>query len=297
MTISIDSGFQRGGSLLAWDGEKFNRIQRAAENTWVDDGDSSFSTEVADDFKGAVVRFWGITSSYCKDVELMGFTDEELNAPTPVKGWNNVVVGFRAEKCELIKSFGDYLKALASGSLIAIPDTGKVHPVSGNRLVELPFDWGDQAANHYAVISPKGEILTEVSGCGDQAPYALKAGGTRDWEFSSSFEDANREQQERNERNNAAFKLGWSDEWANIARHIRSSYKAGQNPLKGLRRKYPGTWKYLAEGDLQQDSQVGEIRFTELCHHDNELEIAPDGFSGFWGNVWGRWQVSYIPAK
>lgn len=297
-TVKLVSHFQRGGWVSQWDGQKFVKIASAAENTLHDDGDDSKEVVLPEGFKGAVGEFHGVSSlSYQSSVTLVGFTGEELDAPSPVQGWNNVGVGFRAERCELIKSFGDYLKALANNSFVAIPEKGETHPVSGNRLVELPFDWGDQAANHYAIISPKGEILSEVSGCGDQAPYPLKADGTKDWELSSSFEDANREQHERNERNNAAFKLGWSDEWADVAHHLRSSYRISQNPLKGLRKKFPGTWKYIAEGNLQEDSQVGEVRFTALPQKENETATAPDGYSSFWGNVWGRWQVSYIPNK
>ena len=289
------SSFRRGGWVSRWNGQQFIKIAIADENTWYDDGDDSKEVVLPEGFKGAVGEFHGVSSlSNQSSVTLVGFTDEELNTPSPVQGWDNAGIGFRAERCELIKSFGDYLKALANNSFVTIPEKGETHPISGNRLVELPFDWGDQEANHYAVISPKGEILTEVIGCGDKAPYPLKVDGTKDWELSSSFEDANREQHERNERNNAAFKLGWLHEWANVANHIRSSYQAGQNPLKGLRKKYPGTWKYLAKGSIQQDSTVGEIRFTALSQLEND-EVS-EGF-GFWSNVWDNWQVSYIPAK
>ncbi len=287
-TVKLVSHFQRGGWVSQWDGQKFVKVASAAENTWYDDGDDSKEVALPEGFKGAVGEFHGVSSS----VALVGFTDEELNAPSPVQGWDNVGVGFRAERCELIRNLGDYLKAIANNSFVAIPEKGDVHTVSGNRLVELPFDWGDQAANHYAIISPKGEILSEVSGCGDQAPYPLKADMTKDWEFSSLFEDMNR----KNERNNAAFKAGWSDKWQEVANHLRSCYKMGQNPLPTLRKKYTGKWVYHQAGTLPEDSEVGEVRFTELPQRENETATAPDGHSSFWGNVWNRWQVSYIPA-
>lgn len=296
-TVKLVSHFQRGGWVSQWDGQKFVNFARATENTWHDDGDDSKEVVLPEGFKGAVGEFHGVSSlSYQSSVTLIGFTDEELSAPASVQGWNNVGVGFRAERCKLIKSFGDYLKALASNSFVAIPEKGEVHPVSGNRVVELPFDWGDQAARHYAVISPKGEILYEESGCADNAPDPVKGG--KDWEFTSDRGEWEREQHEQNERNNTAFKAGWSDQWSAVADHIRSSYRIGQNPLRGLRQKFPGKWLYLAEGWKQEDGVTGEIRFTELPQRSNEITIAPNhDYPDFWANVWNRWQVSYIPAK
>ncbi len=296
-TVKLASHFQRGGWVSRWDGQKFVKIAHAAENTWHDDGDDSKVVVLPEGFKGAVGEFHGVSSlSYQSSVTLIGFNDEELNTPSPVQGWDNVGVGFRAERCELIRNLGDYLKALANNSFVPIPEEGYVHPVSGNRLVELPFDWGDQAANHYAVISPKGEILYERSGCADNAPDPIK--GEDDWEFTSFRCDQEHEQHECNERNNAALKAGWSERWQEVANHIRSCYRVGQNPLPTLRKKYPGVWKYLAQGSDQPDSIVGEIRFTQLPQNENGTAIAPKlEYVDFWGNVWNRWQVSYIPAK
>ena len=301
-TISINSGFQRGGSLLSWDGENFNRVQRAAENTWVDDGDSSFSTEVPDNFKGAVTRFYGISSlSYCNNAELMGFSEVELDAPSPIKGWASSQGScVRSSDDWKLVTMRDYLVALArNASIFTVEqamEKGEKHPSgNGKVLVHLGLEAGYQAADAFAVLDKYGNILIEESGCGDGTPYPIK---TEDgWNFASDREDQMREQDEMNERNNVAFKLGWSDEWANVARHLRSSYRIRQNPLKGLRKKFPGTWKYLSQGSVQEDSVVGEIRFTELSQRENETAEGPNGYSGFWGNVWGRWQVSYIPAK
>ncbi len=301
-TISIKSGFQRGGSLLSWDGEKFNRVQRAAENTRVGDGDSSFSTQVADDFKGAVVKFWGISSlSYCNNAELLGFSEKELKAPSPVKGWASSQGScVRSSDDWRLDTMGDYLVALArNASILTVQqaiEKGEKHPSgNGKVLVHLGLEAGDQAADAFAILDKDGNILTEESGCGDSTPYPVKT--AEGWNFSSDREDQEKEQQEMNDRNNAAFKLGWSDEWVDVANHLRSSYRIGQNPLPTLRKKYAGKWVYHQAGKLPEDSEVGEVRFTALPQKENEATTAPDGYSSFWGNVWGRWQVSYIPAK
>jgi hypothetical protein len=174
---------------------------------------------------------------------------------------------------------------------------GDKHPSgNGKILVHLGLEAGDQPADAWAVIDKDGNILVEESGCGEGTPRPFET--LEGWNFSSDLGVQMREQSELNARNKEAFRIGWSTEWANVANHIRSCYLLGQNPLKGLRRKFPGTWKYLVEGNVQADSAVGEIRFTELSQAENEITEAPNyDYPDFWANVWNRWQVSYIPAK
>ncbi len=279
MRIQLNSGFQRGGWVSLWDGLKFVPIDRASENTHHDDGDDSKVVIVDDGFKGAIGEFHGVSAhSYQSSVRLIGFTEQELSAPTPEQGWSMDGSGLFAEKCERIKNFGDWLAAIANDSLVPIPNGGSIHPVSGNRVVELPYEWGNQAANHYAVISPEGKIIREECGCGDNAPIALN--WPMDWEFTSK----SLETQKEHDRFNRALDNGMSDEWLPILRYLKASYMVPINPLKGLRKKYHGTWTYYEVGQWPRDIADGDVIFNENDPQD-------------WEAMGSGWRVIYSPTK
>jgi hypothetical protein len=278
MKIQLNSGFQSGGWVSRWDGKEFKSVARAAENTYHDDGDSSKEVIVEDGFKGAIGEFHGVSShSYQSSVRLVGFSEEELSAPTTV-GWDNVGYGLHAEECKRLKDFGDYLRALANNSLVLIPEDGRIHPISGNRLVKLPYEWGCQFASHYAVISPKGEIIREESGCGDHAPSPIE--GKMDWEFTSTVIEV----MENQARFDRALDRGLSSEWLPVLRHLRASYSVPINPLKGLRKKYPGTWTYYSVGKCSQEITEGDVIFDKNDVRDWEVEGS-------------GWRVIYSPTK
>lgn len=287
MKISINSGFQRGGSLLEWDGQKFNIIRRAGENTRVGDGDSSFTVEVPDNFKGAVVRFWGISfMSYCNSAELMGFTEAELSAPSPVKGWASCQGSMvRSSDDWRIVTMGDYLTALArDGSIFTIEQAlvrGEKHPSgNGSVLVRLACEAGDQAAAAYAVLDKNGNILIEESGCGDRTPRPIE---TKDgWCFISNEEVWMTERQEAECRFFAAVDRGNLQQWRMVKNHLTASYRIGHNPLPTLRKKYGGSWTYFKPGSTDSDADEGAVIFLEI---DNLSE----SYKG--------WMVIYKPAK
>ena len=286
MKISIISGFQRGGSLLSWDGEKFNRVQRASENTHVDDGDSSFTKEVADDFRGAVVKFWGISSlSYANSAELIGFTEMELNSPSPVKGWASCQGScVRCTDDWQLITMGNYLTALARGaSIFTIEQAlqqGEKHPSGNGRiLVRLAYEAGDQAARAYAVLDQVGNIVVEVSGCGDRTPKPVVTDDS--WSFTSEEEEWMDKMHAEENRVLNAINRGDSEKWVKVLAHLRASYSEGCNPLPTLRRKYLGNWNFYRPGVWQGDVKDNAVIFLEI----DRLEESSKG-----------WTVVYTPA-
>jgi hypothetical protein len=279
MKIQLNSGFRRGAWVSQWDGKDFVMIARASENTYHDDGDSSKEVVVDDGFKGAVVEFHGVsTVTYVNSIRLVGFSEEELNGPSPEVGWHLVTSGQSAKKCERVKNFGDWLVAAADSSFIPVPTNGNIHRVSRNRLVELPYEWGNQAASHYVMISPEGEIIREECGCGDNTPIVLN--WSMDWEFTSK----SLETQKEHDRFNCALDSGSSQEWLPILRYLRASYSVPINPLKGLRKKYPGTWTYYELGQWPRDIADGDVIFNENDPQD-------------WEAMGSGWRVIYSPTK
>lgn len=199
------------------------------------------------------------------------YTQEELDSPSTVHGWYKVVINPHARKCNRIKTLSDYLCSIEDNSFIPIPDNGEVHPKSGNRLVRIPFHWGDQAANHYAIISPKGEIVMEVRGCGGYAPYPLNPLETEDWEFSSHDTDSINAMHEYEEE---FYAMEMSQFGANeradadktgILRRLLRHYRSQQNPLRSLRREKGGTWTFHRE--VPDSSKLPEG--TVIYHGDN----------------------------
>lgn len=287
MKISVNSGFQRGGSVLQWDGEKFVQLRRAAENTYQGDGDSSFEIEVPDNFRGAVVRFWGISSlSYANQAELIGFGESELSAPSPVMGfvWDSGTMCRVSEPCRVV-SFRDYLDSLARGMDIT-PDAeliakGEIHP-SGNGavLVHLGASLGDQRADAWAIYR-NGQLENWVCGGGDSTPEPVKT--ATGWDFTNPRSETAKAWQEEDARFAAAKDLGEAD--AAVVAHIRASYAAGCNPLPTLRRKHGGqwTWEKSLTYPTSEQAEVGLRLFTQFS--------TPDSTIGY------GWVVKHIPTN
>ena len=286
-TISIKSGFQRGGSLLSWDGQKFNRVQRASENTWVDDGDSSFSTEVADDFKGAVTRFWGISSlSYCNCVEeFLGFSNEELNAPSPVKGWASCQGScIRSSDDWRLDTMADYLTALARvASIYTVEqamEKGEKHPSgNGKVLVNLGLDAGDQAADAFAVLDKDGNILVEEAGCGDGTPYPIQT--TDGWDFSCERDDVAKEMVEYEDSFwKAAEKIGVAEQYRNINWNIDSQRDKGEKLSRQIQTAMSRT-----DADARANADKTGVLSRLLKHyrkHMNPLKSLRSEKGGTW---------------
>lgn len=289
MNITIQSGFQRGGSLLQWDGTKFETIRRAGENTWHDDGDSSFSIVVPDSFRGAVVRFWGISAlSYANDAQLIGFSDAELSSPSPVQGffWDTGTM-CRVDEPRRLETMGDYLSALARRCEIVsdadlVAGKGDRHPSgNGRTLVHLPTELGDQRADGWAVYSPDGRLETWICGGGDSTPEPVITDSG--WDFTNPRTETEKAWKEEDERFYAAKDRGEAD--TTVAAHLRSSYAVGCNPLPTLRRRVGGTWTWEKQMKYptEAESSAGVRLFTQFAVPDSEL-----GYG---------WAVKHIPAK
>ncbi|MEI6346274.1 MAG: hypothetical protein WCO79_03535 [bacterium] len=299
-TVSLSNGFQCGQwvkFLTHPDGGKWEvaTSKSTGECTWTDD-ESVVGMEVTLEGKGLVGGFHGVSAhtSQTTIAGFFGFTYEELAGPTPGKGYMCEMHGAHAEDWTPVETLADYLVARFGNNSFS-PWSSKKDGVH-----KMPYAWGDQPADSYALVI-NHELVDSVTGCGDNTPHLTeseeKCLAERKLFTSSPRGDIEREQQECNERNNAALKLGWSEQWREVANHIRSSFRLGQNPLPTLRKKFCGKWTYYQAGNALENSVISEVRFTELLQSENELEECPEGYSGFWGNVWGRWQVSYVPAK
>ena len=197
MEISIKSGFRRGGSLLRWDGS-FRAVKTAYENTNTNDGDSSFSVIIPDDFVGAVLRWWGISPfTSCTLVQLLGFTEAELGSPSPIRGWVEEQSScLRATNVKQMVTRCDWLRAIAAGGAASITtfsqawEKGEAHPlVDGLRLWNQGKQAGDQQADAWVVlrkVGGEGEItvIGGEQGVGDNTPTPVL--GDTGWRFTSN---------------------------------------------------------------------------------------------------------------
>jgi len=284
--ITIKSGFQRGGVLLRWTGQSFETIRRASHNTWEGDGDTSFSTTLRDDFKGAIVRdhMDGLTT--IKSPELIGFSEDFLASPSPIKGWRIDTLGCSCEQPVRIEIIYDYLVALACEDEILTDEeiitTGKISP-SGEIAVELPYTWGCQSAAWFAIYSPDGIYLYSVAGCGDNAPYLIldKDGN---WDHSSSAIELLEAQREAEQEWFDALDRGTLLENGGVLKHLRSSYRMKQNPLRSLRKQYGGEWKwYESEFAPGIPKCGGEIpKECHLFREDKHNSFGPIGWIVVW---------------
>lgn len=253
MKVEIHSGFRRGGRLMKWDGKKFELIRRVADCTWVGDAESSASVEVPEDFRGAVVLWHEDGHTPVASARLMGFSDAELSAPSPVAGWACNRCGCNAATYRRLAYYGQYLRALAenggSGILTDAAALATARQFSGGLAVaEIPYEWGDQAARHFATFRD-GQYVAECSGVGDDdAPYLTESGGIRyPADDRAEFDSACEELDSRLEREHGAW--------------IRESYARRQNPLPGLRKRVGGTWEFFRPDARWQraESPCGEI--------------------------------------
>lgn len=270
MEITLPSKFNRSAELLSYsqNGE-FLRVARSYPCTWQWDTDTTKVVSVPPDFRGAVLEHY----QHFTQVKLLGFTPEELAAPTPVQGWN------REEETlttwhRVVETNADYLSALATGTFVPVPaEGGDIHPISGNRRIELEYCWGAQEASHFAVISPEGEILRQLKAVGEYAPIPLAGEVGVDWEFTTQSQldwEAERAAE-------AAFERGRSPKWEQVSRSLRAAYNRRENPLKGLRARFGGEWTYHTSAYRIPAPKAEEVRF----------EPSPTG---------GGWVVCYVPA-
>jgi len=285
-TIEINSGFQRGGVLLRWNGKSFETIRRASHNTWEDDGDTSFSTTLRDDFQGAIVLDHLDGHTPVKNTELLGFSESFLNSPSPILGWRIDTLGISCEQPVRIDTMRDYLIAMACEDEILtdieLIKTGKISP-SGEIAVELGYEWGCQASAWFAIYSPDGIYLYSVAGCGDSTP-SLIIGTDGNWDHTSKAVELAEAQREAEEEWFSALDRGTLLENGNVLKHLRTAYKAKQNPLRSLRRKYGGTWAwYESEFAPGIPKCGGEI--PKECHLFREDKYNSSGPIG-WVVVW-----------
>lgn len=182
MKIRINSGFERGGKLLSWDGEKFAVMGSVSPCTWQGDTDDSQEWELSDEFRGAAVRWYTDGHTRVPTAELIGFTADELASPSPVQGWGLLLVGADAARYERLNTFAQYLDALAEhgedGILTDAAVLATARQYKNQSVAEIPYEWGCQAAQHYAIFKD-GILVEEVLGCGDNAPYLTETGEIR----------------------------------------------------------------------------------------------------------------------
>jgi hypothetical protein len=124
MKISLKSGFQRGGSVVALSGSfpdfTVTKLAEASENTWHDDGDSSCSIDVAEDDPRPLFQtwFWGVSSlSYESRATPLNAAARALCSQPIPKGWDIVIPGGATARDERQKE-GDlsrYVLNLAAG--------------------------------------------------------------------------------------------------------------------------------------------------------------------------------------
>lgn len=256
MIIKVESGFERGGSLLEWSGAGFVLLARARANTYKDDGDTSFVRELPAGFRGAVTRW---SRGLGVSVELLGFSEAELAAPSPAgPGWA-VLAGQNTTDSRRAVTFGDWAVAVLGGSFLSdasVLASALPHPVTGELLVSIPYYWGDQAASAWSVYSPSGEFIQHVSGVGDSAPDPIA--GPNGWEFTSQAEERAAALAEEDSRFELACQRG--NEHPDAA-HIRACYKRGMNPLPSLRKAYGGTWKWYKS--TPNDTGERDVLITE----------------------------------
>jgi hypothetical protein len=250
--IEIKSGFERGGRLLKWDSARFEELVRGPSCTWTGDADASRSIELPDGFQGAVVRWHTDGHTPIPSAEVLGFTAAELAGPAPVEGWGYRRIGHDAAEWLRLADYGQYLRALAEHGPAGVLADSEVlatarHFGGGLAVGELSYEWGCQAASHYAVFAG-GVFAREEKGVGDNAPYLTDTGVIRyPSDDRAEFDSACEAVTSRLEREHG--------QW------LRESYARRQNPLPGLRKRIGGVWKFYRAGVYQPaaDTPFGEL--------------------------------------
>lgn len=283
-TIKISNGFQRGEwvKFLEIRNGKWEvmRTVSTGECTWTTDEKVS-GLEVRLEGKGIFGGHYGVSAF--TDVNttpgFFGFTKEELDGPTPEKGYTVECLGVRTETWSEVVTLRDYLTARFSNK--------SFHPWSerGDGLWEMPYQWGDQAAASFALVLD-GKLVNAVTGCGDRTPYLTesveKCMADRKIHHTDKFTDWAVERGEAKNRVLDAISRGGSEKWAKVLAHLKCCYKNSRNPLRSLRRAHPGTWTYFGPGVWQGDVKDNAIIFLEI----QQLEESSKG-----------WTVVYTPSK
>lgn len=296
-TASLSNGFQRGQwvKFLTHAGGKWEVASTRSTGSCTYNDDLLIEgMEVKLEGKGIVggYRIEALTH-LPYTTGFFGFTAEELAGPAPEKGYTCEMHGIHAQDWTAVETLEGYLLARF------VNDSFTPWSSMKDGVHEMPYTWGCQSACSYALII-EHQLIESITDCGDNTPYLTetreKCLAERKLFTSSEREDTERERHECKQRTRTALELGWSEQWQDVANHLRSCYKMGQNPLPTLRKKFGGKWTYHQPGKIQENCVASEVRFTELSRLENEMVKCPEGFLDLWTNVWSRWQVSYVPA-
>ena len=282
-TVKLSNGFQRGEwvkFLEIRDGKwTVAKTVGTGECTWV--GDEMVSgLEVRLEGKGVFGGYYGVSAytSVNTTPGFFGFTEGELAAPAPEKGYTVECLAVRTETWSEVVTLRDYLTAKFSNR--------SFHPWSerGDGVHEMPYQWGDQASASYALVLD-GELVDAVTGCGDHAPYLTKPieKCVADRKIHASCEYDRWAEETHKDQNRVldAIGRGISEKWAKVLAHLRASYSEGCNPLPTLRKKYLGTWNFYRPGVWQ-----GDVGDSAVIFH--EIEVLEQSSKG--------WTVVYTPA-
>lgn len=255
--ITIKSGFGRGGRILRWDGAQWRAVATIAENTWEGDGDDTQTVELVFSETYAIGVYHTDGHTQVWHWELRGFTPRELSAPAPVCGWRTEDMGGRATKLSRVETTGEWLLATAGRDFLSDSEVidGSVHhpSVAGLRLARLPYEWGDQAAEHWAVYQGP-RLVSQASGCGDWTPEPVVTDSG--WEFESAADRQHADGCAQLRAIKAMFDRGEDSPWAEVGRHLAACYKRRLNPLPTLRREHGGEWKFYAGAHPVSDTGI-----------------------------------------
>jgi hypothetical protein len=185
-SIHLWSKFQSSAQLWRFsdDLKSSELVARSGHWTWHDDIDSSKTVEVDSDFVGVL---YADTDHSRYPVKWFGLSQERLEEPVSSTKWI-LDWGQSRSVWTRVDSLKKELIALTSPSSTVTTDAdwrtkpGKVSP-NGEKLVEVPYEWGHQKAVHFVVFDKDGRFMTEVKGAGDRTPQPVLAanGG---WDFA-----------------------------------------------------------------------------------------------------------------
>jgi len=122
--------------------------------------------------------------------QILGLTTEELNAPTPVEGWDDRWGGMGYIPSPRVKTLEDLLAATAVKSFMRAPKGPRA-------VIRVTFECGCQAAAKWALVED-GHVLDEASGVGDCTPIPDEAASLKEGRLitSSAREDEENEWKE-----------------------------------------------------------------------------------------------------
>jgi len=159
--------------------------------------------------------------------KVLGLSAEELNAPTPVEGWDDRWGGMGYIPSPRVLTLGDLLAATAARSFMRAPKGPRA-------VIAVPFECGCQHAAKWAIVED-GHVLDEVEGVGDCTPIPDEAASLKEGRLitSSARED------EENE---------WKEAEASARRLKGAVVPHGTRIISTLRRK--GVPEHLLEKTL-----------------------------------------------